>query len=59
MPADSAKQALVDDDAIDDIMQRLFELRVELQNSLSDINIELASVRRKVSLVASVRQTFD
>ncbi|KAK9855471.1 hypothetical protein WJX84_010059 [Apatococcus fuscideae] len=27
--------------------QRLFELRVEVQNSLSDVNIEMASTRRK------------
>ena len=43
--------AVVDEDAIDDILQRLFELRVEVQNSLSDVNIEMASIRRKVTLI--------
>ena len=38
----------VNEEALDDLMQRLFELRVEVQSSLSDVNIELASVKRKV-----------
>ena len=38
----------LDEETIDEINQRLFELRVEVQSSLSDVNIELASVKRKV-----------
>ncbi len=44
----AGQQSELDQDAVDDIMQRLFELRVEVQSNLSDVNIELASVKRKV-----------
>lgn len=53
-----AEQSALDQDAVDDMMQRLFELRVEVQSNLSDVNIELASVKRKVQSCSEMRSTL-